>query len=739
MHSLTNIRQLWASPTVNQSVLILLALLGVTIPCWFFHVLEFTTPLILGVIAAALSESDDSFSRRVKVQLLTLICFIITTFSIEILFNSPWLFATGLFISSIIFIMIGAIGPRYTRIAFSSLLMAVYAMLGAHQSVNLWLQPTLLLSGAIWYFLLSAVWYSIAPMRPVQQNLANVFTSLSIYLKNKQFLFHPSSKLSLQSHRITEARLNAKTVEALNETKQIFLARSQRGLVDAPSDRFLKIYFWAQDIHERLSSSHYRYQDLSESFRYSDIMFRFKHLLEVQSMACCNIADAIRTGTEYQHAEASKQALEELQDSLSYLKKKHISDQQPLLSQLEFLFHNLLTVEKLLSNVSNPDLIHSEDEGILDDTEVYSFHDMWLRVKANFNPTSLLFRHAVRLSIALTVGYGIIQFSNYGQGYWILLTTLFVCQPNYSATQQKLVSRIAGTLIGLLSGIALLALFPSQLSQLVFIVLSGVAFFIFRVNNYRYATAFITILVLFCFNQQGDGYAVILPRLMDTIIGCLLAAGAVSYILPDWQSGRLNRIMAQSIAANKNYLAQIIGQYRIGKKNDLTYRIARRHAHNQASNLSTAITNMMAEPGKHRLSPDDSFRFLTLNHALLSYISALGAHRQRITHSLNHFLILKAHREIHTSLDTLCHRLQNKGLQNKDWQDKADTESEIKVAHEIKAREDNTGTSESQFRHSLRNSKEQSSATMVLQQLDLISDILPEFHRLTNQFTGEPC
>ncbi len=91
-------------------------------------------------------------------------------------------------------------------------------------------------------------------------------------------------------------------------------------------------------------------------------------------------------------------------------------------------------------------------------------------------------------------------------------------------------------------------------------------YFAFRLNNYGYATGFITLLVLFCFNQLGEGYAVVLPRLADTLIGCALAVAAVVLILPDWQSKRLHKVMAEAIDANKQYLAQIIGQYRIGKR-----------------------------------------------------------------------------------------------------------------------------------------------------------------------------
>lgn len=45
-----------------------------------------------------------------------------------------------------------------------------------------------------------------------------------------------------------------------------------------------------------------------------------------------------------------------------------------------------------------------------------------------------------------------------------------------------------------------------------------------------------------------------------------LSGSGVVLILPDWQSKRLHKVMAEAIDANKQYLAQIIGQYRIGKK-----------------------------------------------------------------------------------------------------------------------------------------------------------------------------
>ncbi|MDN3611583.1 YccS family putative transporter [Vibrio ostreicida] len=714
MSLISQLRLYWVNKTVNYSVLILVTLLGIVIPSWYYPMDVYIIPLILGVIAAALAESDDNFTGRLKAFIGTLICFATASFSIEFLFDAPLAFACGLFVSTFGFIMLGAVGPRYASIAFGSLLIAIYTMLGAPESTTLWQQPMLLLSGATWYFVASNLWSAMWPTQPVQQSLASVFSALADYLESKSELFHPTTNLQPQPHRIQEAMLNAKTVTALNLCKGTLVSRSRRGQIDSASDRYLNGYFLAQDIHERVSSSHYRYQELAQHFGHSDVLFRFKYLLETQAKACREVAQTIRLGRVYQYNQDSQMALEELRLSLSRIDNDNGQQHKSLLNQLNYLFNNLSTVEKQLSNISNPDA-HRIEDGILDNTEARTLQAMWSRLTSHFNKDSMLFRHAVRMSIALTVGYAIIQLFEIEFGYWILLTTLFVCQPNYSATRQKLVARVMGTIAGLLIGTPLLTLFPSQESQLAIIVVSGVAFFALRLANYGYATGFITVLVLFCFHQLGDGYAVILPRLADTIIGCSLAVAAVAWIFPDWQAKRLHNVMAETIDASQQYLGQIIGQYRIGKKDSLSYRIARRHAHNQNANLANAISAMLAEPGRYRSAVDESFRFLTLNHALLSYISALGAHRKRINDPATHQLVLEAHSVIHGHLGALFHQLNH--------QNQPDSRG-INPALDLETRLTDW------------RDEDENSVKMVLQQLYLIYRMMPELHSLASKFSA---
>ncbi|QMV16486.1 YccS family putative transporter [Vibrio spartinae] len=714
MKFLSRVRGYWANKTFHYSVLILIALLGVVVPTWHYQLSTWITPLILGIIAAALTEQDDSIIGRLKTIGLALICFAIATFSIEILFYHPILFAIGLSISTFGFIMLGAISSRYASIAFGSLLIAVYTMIGEHQSPGFWFQPTLLLAGALWYFLISIVWLILFPNRPVQQNLSAVFLNLADYFALKSERFHPASQMQVQPSRIREANFNAQIVTALNQCKATLLSYSKKGQIHTTSHHFLNTYFLAQDIHERISSTHYRYQELAEHFGRSDILFRFRHLLETQAQACREVATSIKENRTYQHPNASAIALDELHLSMQYLHTHSRPEWKSLFAQLHYLFSNLSTIEKLLSNIGHPES-QQFDENQLSDTNPYGLRSMWQRVWNNMNRDSLLFRHAIRMSVTFTTGYAILQTLDLELGYWILLTTLFVCQPNFASTRQRITLRVIGTISGLFIGVLLLTLFPSQASQVTMIVISGVMFFAFRNNNYGYATGFITVLVLFCFNQMGAGYAVVLPRLLDTLIGCGLAVLAVSFILPDWHAKRLHRVMAEAIRSNKNYLDQMMVQYRIGKKDSLGYRVARREAHDQDAALTTAINNMLSEPGKYRKAEEDCFRFLTLNHALLSYISTIGAHRTLLGDESFLHLVLNGHRVIHQHLQQLHEQLENH-QNNADISQIEDAGLEKQLAewHE----------------------EDQGSVRLVLQQLHLIHRILPELHSLTNKLAG---
>ncbi len=104
-------------------------------------------PLTLGVVAAALTDLDDRLAGRLRNLAITLVCFFIASASVELLFPWPPLFALGLTVSTIGFILLGGLGQRYATIAFGALLIAIYTMLGVTLYDHWYLQPLFLLAG----------------------------------------------------------------------------------------------------------------------------------------------------------------------------------------------------------------------------------------------------------------------------------------------------------------------------------------------------------------------------------------------------------------------------------------------------------------------------------------------------------------------------------------------------------------------------------------------------------------
>ena len=609
-------RYTWNS-TWLYNARIFIALIGTTALPWWLGDAKLTIPLTLGVVAAALTDLDDRLTGRLRNLVITLICFFIASASVEVLFPWPWLFA---------------LGQRYATIAFGALLIAIYTMLGVSLYAHWYQQPLLLIAGAVWYNVLTLTGHLIFPIRPLQDNLARSYEQLARFLELKSRLFDPDLDDDNQAPLYELALANGQLVATLNQTKASLLTRLRGDRGQRSTRRTLHYYFVAQDIHERASSSHIQYQALRDQFRYSDVMFRFQRLLSMQSIACQDLAKAILLRTPYQHDARFERAFTHLDAALDRVRASGTAPEQ--MKALGFLLNNLRAIDAQLATIESeqtPSQTNSETENVLADDSLHGFDDMLSRLSRNMSPESALFRHAVRMSVVLCVGYAFIQFTGLQHGYWILLTSLFVCQPNYNATRHRLALRIIGTLVGVALGLPILWLVPSLEGQLILIVVTGVLFFAFRNVQYAHATMFITLLVLLCFNLLGEGFEVALPRVVDTLIGCGIAWLAVSFIWPDWKFRNLPRVLERAVDANCRYLDAILEQYHQGRDNRLAYRIARRDAHNRDAELASVVSNMSTEPKVTAEMRETAFRLLCLNHTLTSYISALGAHREKLT------------------------------------------------------------------------------------------------------------
>ncbi len=652
-------RRLRGSDRYAECLRVLLGLGGVTLYCLAENRFADAIPALLGVIACALAETEDHWRSRLGTLLMTLACFAVAAFAVQWLMPHPALFALGLPLATFALVMLGAASHRYAAIAGSTLLLSVYTMIGSDAIAHTGMlhEPALLLAGAAWYGVLSLLWSALSPHQAVRHALARTFDALAGYLEGKAALFAPLPGADREAMQLDLAMRNEKVVQALNETRLILIDRIGPRRPSGPTAERLKLYFAAQDIHERISSSHYPYDALAQAFFHSDVLFRCEHLLLRHASLCRQRADTLRLREPLKASGDARAALDDVRDAVAFLHAQAAPPAAHLLRSLDALLRNMDAIQSLLEHEKPTAGPAQGAESALQDPGPATLAEAWERIRIQFTPSSFRFRHALRLALALLAGYGVLRVVHPQNGYWILLTTLLVCQPSYGATRRRLLQRMTGTLAGLVAGWAALRLLPFGPEQVPLLIVSGVVFFATRQRRYTLATAAITLFVVLCFNQVGSGYDVMWPRLLDTVIGVGIAALAIHLILPDWQGRRLHLVLADTVRCEARYLAGILEQYAHGRRDDLPYRIARRDAHNADANLSGVLSNMLREPGRHRQAGEALLRFLGAAHALLGHLSALGANRQAMAAGAAREAALRAGAQVVQGLERLADEL----------------------------------------------------------------------------------
>ena len=596
----------------------------------------YAVTLGLGALVGVLSETDDHPNGRLKSMTLKVLIFTVSSFSVELLQPYPIILAVGLALSTIVFILIGGISERFRGVTFGALLLGIYTMIGTEISPNWYIQPILLTSGAFIYGVFSYILLRLKPYSLLEEQLARGFSALSLYLNEKSKLF-PSDKQSEKEIRAKLALLNVETVEALERCKGVLNSYGESLKNQEPLKPYLHYFMVLQSLHERAASSHERYDLLSANPFNTELIGGIRQLLQELSSATQSFAESLLTGVRYKHPVALDWLVKTIN---TLLQKNELKATDPI----KLLIRNLSQSNKTLKNIYKnyeTNLIPELEK----DTRSY-----FQRLKVQLHINHPRMRYALRLSISFLIGYAISEYFNIAKGEWIVLTILFVLQPSYSETRKRLLQRIIGTLAGVVIGILIIRLFTFP-GQIVLMIASAYLFLIWMKRRYSIGVIFITLFVLCAFNIIANkGVDVMAPRLIDTLIGAFISFMVVRFLWPEWQYKKLPGLLSDALLKNTLYFKAILNEsQKLKTDDDLTYRIARREAHRADNELVMAWQNMQLDPKKQQQLKRKAFKLTYLNHALLSYLSALGAHRTQ--HQNENLNMLTFENEILKALD----------------------------------------------------------------------------------------
>jgi len=599
---------------------------AVLIPCAILGYNQIGVTAALGVVAAAVSKSDEYPLGRIRSTLIMLVAFAITTTSVALLKSHFELFVIGFALSTITFVVIGGISQQLKAISYGAILIGIYAALSWQPNQTWWLIPLILCVGASVYSGSVILFLLKHPFRPLEEQLAEGFLALENFLEAKAESYRISGmeNTQLASYSSDEvenhiAETNSDIVAAMERCKETLNSYGQwveqKKLVS-----YLERFMLLQNLHERAASSHERISSLVKKQQYQDIMEGIAELLHQLGTAAHLVAEELLTGQPYIHPVALAWVIEALKSRISAMPVKSPRS-------LDMLLHNLSRSHESLQKLESPTCVlitpYTQVPQLQqDDRSIFQR----LHVQLSFKHSRM--RYAIRLSVCFVVGTALSHYLKIPHGDWIALTALFVSQNTFLETRRRLWQRVIGTLSGVILGIMLLSLLPTIDGQILVICGTAFAFFYFLKKYYAFAVIFITIFVLDA-SELGanEGMIVPWPRIIATLTGAFLSYITARLLWPNWQYKRLPILLKEAQDIDAKYFEEIIHQWKTNAEDTLNYRIMRRNAHLADNSLTQARRSIQIEPTKKAFNKDEMLRQIYLNHALLSHISALGAHR----------------------------------------------------------------------------------------------------------------
>jgi uncharacterized membrane protein YccC len=232
---------------------------------------------------------------------------------------------------------------------------------------------------------------------------------------------------------------------------------------------------------------------------------------------------------------------------------------------------------------------------------------------------TLAFGHALRYAVALGAATAAYRTMHLAHGYWIPLSVAFVLRPDYATTLTRGLSRLFGTLAGVLVASGIVAILHPAPALLTFAMLAAVwlAFALMRVNFVIFTTV-ITVYVVFSLAAAGTfdpalGY----QRLTATAIGFAVAIVA-AFVWPTWEARKVPGVLCDTLDAQAEYGEAILARTR-GEGSAEAVHEAHRHARTLGVEAQRVIDAAGLEPrwgqAEHLDQAPDTLAFLLQNAA----------------------------------------------------------------------------------------------------------------------------
>ncbi|MFD0290045.1 FUSC family protein [Streptomyces sp. NPDC127118] len=165
-------------------------------------------------------------------------------------------------------------------------------------------------------------------------------------------------------------------------------------------------------------------------------------------------------------------------------------------------------------------------------------------------------RYGLRLALCIGLAQALTSLILVPRSYWVALTVTFVLKPDFGSVFSRAVLRSVGTAAGLVIAAPVLAAVPVGWWDVpVMVVLAGLIPAL-TAKGYAFQTAAITPVILLLsdlLNHQG--FHLVWPRFLDSLIGCAIVLVAGYLLWPESWHVRIGHRLADAVTDIADYVA----------------------------------------------------------------------------------------------------------------------------------------------------------------------------------------
>lgn len=613
-----------------KAVLIALAMaIPVFISIYFFDNQDIGFSIALGAIFCAPSDINGSLKHK----FYGIIASIILVFVITLLIGYFIGFLQVL-IPLLVFLVfavsyISVFGFRASLVSLAGLLSLVLAFAYESEHITILEHSLFIVLGGIWYLFLTISTQLILPQVQTDYLFVELLEKTSKFIKNRgELLVETNDRTNLLKKNF---KLQTELNELHETIREVIL---EKRLSSGFSNRIRRqqlIFSRIIEIYELAISNTIDYDKFDHLFKdHIEKIDEFKVLIFEISDILNHISKVILKEEKLELKNNYKVLLKKIHNHIEIYKVNVglPESREGAILLLNFKGYqekqlsNLKDITRILNNYSKNDTIRE----IKNPEQFITTQDYDLKkLKSNFSLKAPIFRHSLRLTITMLIGFVIGLALEMQQPYWILLTIVVIMRPSYSLTKERSKSRVVGTLMGAAVGVGVIFLTQNPIIYTLIASLSLIIGFSLVKQNYRNGAAFITLYVIFMYALiHPNILTVIKYRVFDTLIGASLAYFANYFFWPAWESKNIKEFFSNSIEGLSNFLKQIDILYHTKGDATTALKLARKEAFLHVGNLNAAYQRLVEEPKSKQKNVALIYELITISNTYLSALSSLG-------------------------------------------------------------------------------------------------------------------